>query len=230
MSKNLALVLGILLALSTLQAVKIEQRTLSIQETESIFVPPDLCVATIVVENVHRDRMKAYEKTNEIMAEINKAVKELGIDPKDMKTMQFNVSEQYKYEENNRVLEGYRISNTLRVKIRDFSKIMPIINAAMTAGASRIENVSFTLENTDDYETQVREKTLKKAQAKAEHIARLMGVTLGKPITVNEYNTNRANEVSIVAGQRLFNPDIGATIEPGEIEMSYSVSITYELE
>jgi uncharacterized protein YggE len=126
-------------------------------------------------------------------------------------------------EINKNVFDGYKVSYSLVVKIRDFEKIVPIMNGAIEAGATNIQQVTFVMENPKEYEKELREKTFKAVQEKAEHIAKLMGVRLGKPTNIH---TSTA-PVAISAPRTVESRPI---IEPGEIVLYYSVSVTYEIE
>jgi len=134
------------------------------------------------------------------------------------------------------------------VKIRDFTKILPIMEAVIQAGATKITNVTFTLDEPKKYEAEVLEKAMKAAQTKASQIAKLSGVELGKPISVSEFPPPQSFEaqqyrrvVAMAAGlhiqggrtaEKVYVSQSGVPValEPGEINLSYTVYITYELE
>jgi uncharacterized protein len=244
MKKTLIAGLAILLVLTSLDA-QVQTRTLSIMETAEISISPDLCIMTILVETQDNNRNKAYNDNKEIMDRIITAVKDNEIEARDIQTTHYTVSPVYHSTLLNRnVFDGYKISTGLKVKIRDFTKILPLMDAVILAGATRISNVVFTLDDPKKHETEVREKAMKLARNKAEQIATLSGVSLGKPISISEFPPPQsitydpysrvvkqaagATGLHIQGGRTL--EEVYVALEPGEINLPYTVYITYELE
>jgi len=242
MKKTLIAGLAILVAVTSL-AAQPQIRTLSIRETAEISISPDLCIMTILIETKDKDQEKAYNDNIEITNQINTAIKLLGIQAEDIKTTRFSVHKAYRYDEKKReqIFEGYRVPHYMQIQIRDFTKILPIMNVLVEAGVTNIKKVSFTLEDPHKYAARAREKTLKIAKTKAEQIAELTGVRLGKPITISEFPPSVSSTTvipSIKTRPIDSYQDVVAiqpksdqpTIEPGEIKLSYTIYITYELE
>lgn len=251
MKKTLIAALVILLALTSL-AAQPQTRTLSIKETAEISVSPDLCIMTILVETTNKDRNEAYNENKDIMSRIIIVLKDDSeIEAKDIQTTHFTAKPIYRRTVlNKHVFEGYNISTGLKVKIRDFTKILPIMDAVIQAGATKITNVTFTLDEPKKYEAEVLEKAMKAAQTKASQIAKLSGVELGKPLSVSEFPPLQSSfrqpyggvipDIAIgglhIQGGRtsekvyVSQSGVPVALEPGEINLSYTVYITYELE
>lgn len=242
MKKTLIVIMLILGVLTSLTA-QVQIRTLSIMETSEISLTPDLCVMSILIETKDKNQEKAYNDNIEIANQINTVIKSLGIKSEDVKTTRFSVHKAYRYDEKKReqIFEGYRVPHHMQIQIRDFTKILPIMNALVEAGVTNIERISFTLEDPHKYAAQAREKTLKIARTKAEQIAELTGVRLGKPITISEFPPSVSSTTVTPAIRRqpvdsyqdvvTFQPKSDQPIiEPGEIKLSYTIYITYELE
>lgn len=252
MKKTLIAGTAILLALTSL-AAQVQIRTLSIMETAEISISPDLCIMTILVETQNKDRNEAYNTNKDIMSQIITAVKENEVDAKDIQTTHYTVNPVYHSTLlNKHVFDGYKISTGLKVKIRDFTKILPIMNTVIKAGATKISSVIFTLDEPKKHEAEVREKAMNAAEAKAEQIAKLSGVKLGKPIIISEfpplqsitddpYGRRRVDPYSRVvalaagtSGLQIYGgrtlESIPVALEPGEINLAYTVYVTYELQ
>jgi len=249
MKKTLIAALAILLAFGSL-AAQPQIRTLSIMETAEISISPDLCIMTILIETTNKDRNVAYNENKDIMSRIITVLKDDSeIEAKDIQTTHFTAKPIYhRTVLNKHVFEGYNISTGLKVKIRDFTKILPIMDAVIQAGATRISKVTFTLDEPKKYEARVREKAMKAAEAKALQIAKLSGVKLGKPLSVSEFPPLQSFEaqqyrrvVDLAAGglhiqggrtsEKVYVSSSGVPValEPGEINLSYTLYVTYEL-
>ncbi|MFC1931943.1 SIMPL domain-containing protein, partial [Chloroflexota bacterium] len=158
-----------------------------------------------------------------------------GIDKKDIKTQQYSIYpvRRWSDEKGQEVLVGYRVANTVTVKVRNVDDTGAIIDAAAKAGGDliRINSISFTVDDPTPYYKEAREKAMTDAEAKAEQLASLSKVKLGKPTYINE----SGGYVSPVRG---FYPEMAAPapiaaptpISPGETEVQLSVQVAYSIE
>ena len=73
-------------------------------------------------------------------------------------------------------------------KIREVDNTGIIIDAVARVGGDyiRINGISFTLDDPTAYHGEAREKAMADAEAKAEQLAELAGVKLGKPTYISE--------------------------------------------
>lgn len=87
-----------------------------------------------------------------------------------------------------RVLIGYQVTNTLTVKVRDLDNMGGIIDGVTDAAGdlTRINRVSFTIEDTKPLQAQAREEAIADMLAKANDMARLAGVELGNLVFLTE--------------------------------------------
>lgn len=87
-----------------------------------------------------------------------------------------------------RTLIGYRVTNTLTIKVRDLDSIGAAIDGAVTAGGdeTRINSIRFTIEDGESIEAQARLLALEDAVAKADLFAEQTGVSRGKLVFITE--------------------------------------------
>ena len=87
-----------------------------------------------------------------------------------------------------RVLIGYQVTNTLNVKVRDLDNMGNIIDGATEAAGNlvRINRVSFTIEDTKPLQIEAREEAIADLLTKANAMAELAGVELGKLVFLTE--------------------------------------------
>ena len=107
---------------------------------------------------------------------------------KDIKTENFSIHPQYDYTDDGRVLRGYRVNNTVRVKVRDLATLSEVIDDAAVAGGNSIviNSIQFMIDDTAPCTTEARSLAVKDAEAKAKTLAKASGVRLGEPITITE--------------------------------------------
>ena len=127
------------------------------------------------------------------------------------------------------VLIGYHVSHTVTAKVRDLDKAGTTIEAAVEAGATNVQNVSFGLEDPGTAVNQARELAVANARAKAEDLARLTDATLGMVVSISEHSSGTTSPVAY----DMRNAEVAASAAPpinaGQTEVVLSVTVTYEL-
>lgn len=121
----------------------------------------------------------------------------------------------------------YRASNTVSVTIRDLPKIGQILGAATTAGADEMLGIEFRIEDTSALETKARELAVADAKLRAERLAQLSGVKLGRPISIIESSAGHSPpsygyEMRAAAMSKV-------PVEGGSLTVQTQVQVVYEL-
>ncbi len=230
----LVLVLGLAVALAA--APEKPTRTLAVTGTAEVSVKPDICYISLGVETFHKKSAReAYRGNAEVMTALSAAVLATGIESKDIQTSGFSVTPQYHYDNDNhrRVFDGYRVYHSLDVNVRDLSKASAVLDAGMDAGATQVNNVTFAVENPKKYTADARTEAVKAAQAKAQTMADLTGVKLGKPISISENEPGGWGQYyaqANVAVDRAAASEEAPSLQPGQFKLTRTVYITYEIE
>lgn len=170
-------------------------------------------------------------KMNDIVA----VIKSLGVEDKDIKTSDYNLSPVYNYTNaKGQELAGYEVTQNLTLKIRDLSKIGDVIAKTTEKGANQVGNISFTIDDEYDLKNQARELAIEKAKEKALLIAEQSGMKLGEVKSVYENSdpivspmmySNAKMDLSASAGGGIVSP----TIQSGQNEIKVEVTLTYEV-
>jgi hypothetical protein len=110
-----------------------------------------------------------------------------------------------------------------------------VIDAVVQAGGDliRINGISFSVEDPTNYYQQARGKAMTDAKNKAEQLAKLAGVTLGKPTYVAEGAQSSAVYDSYRgAGMAVPAPTIVTSVPPistGETKITLNVQVAYSV-
>jgi uncharacterized protein YggE len=220
--------------------LKETENTITVSDTGTIYAKPDLALTTFSATNEAETVAEALTENSKNMNAVIDAVKEKGVDEKDLKTTSFNIYPRYEWRQTEvclvppcpsgeRVLVGYEVTQSLQVKIRDMGKIGDIIQAATDAGANQVGDLQLTIDKEDELKKQAREEAIKKAKTKAEELAKQLGVRLVRISNFTEssiipiyYGLEKAAPVAAGGGEI---PEI----ETGENKIEVTVSITYEI-
>ncbi|MCY3544811.1 MAG: SIMPL domain-containing protein [Chloroflexi bacterium] len=162
----------------------------------TISVEPDLALLDVGVETRAANVSDANSQASMAMDAVITALKARGVQDKDIQTGRFSIYPRYEYVEeevegvrsSREVLVGYRVRNNATVKLRDLDAVGEVIDDVVTAGGDnvRISNISFTLEDPKPKMSELREMAVADAHAKAEHLAELSDVSVGRLIYISE--------------------------------------------
>jgi uncharacterized protein YggE len=126
-----------------------------------------------------------------------------------------------------RVLIGYQVTNTLNVKVRDLDNMGNIIDGATEAAGNlvRINRVSFTIEDTKPLQTEAREEAIADLLTKANAMAELAGVELGKLVFLTESGGGVPQSFARFESASAFGSAGGqsTSILAGELDVNVSV-------
>ena len=99
----------------------------------------------------------------------------LGISKDDIRTSRLSAS-QVTDPRNNSVITGYRATNSVQVTVRNLDRVGAIVDAVTSAGANRVDGVTFAVESQEAPKNQARAQAMQNARAKADQLASLAGV------------------------------------------------------
>jgi uncharacterized protein len=193
---------------------------------------PDIAVLTLGVSALAPSVKDARDQAASAMNGIVDSIKGNGVDAKDIQTTQLSIQPEYNYRDNNQELSGYRVTNTVTAKLRNIDNTNKVIDDAVAAGGdlTQIQGISFTIDDPAKLRDEARQKAVADAKAKAQRLAELSGVGLGKVMSISE--TFTAPPVTL-ARDTLMAPATGpgpTTIETGEMDVVVTVQVLYAIE
>jgi hypothetical protein len=118
------------------------------------------------------------------------------------------------------------VSNQVTARVRELDRLGAILDALVSAGANSINGPSFDLADPDQLLGEARDAAVADALAKAKRYAAAAGVQLGKIIAIEEGGVFAPPRPMMRA--EAMAADV--PIEPGQTELSASVTITFALD
>lgn len=208
--------------------------TITISGEGEVTATPDIAEVTLGVQTEKRDVAQAQAENTEQMNKIIEGLKGVGIDKDDIKTTNYNIYPNYDYSsESGRRLLGYVVSQNVRVKIRDLEKISDVLSFAAESGANNVSGLSFTIDEPEDLRQQAREEALLNAKEKAESLAKIAGVKLGRLVSFHENSYGGdvyyAKSFALDEAVGLGGGGAAPSIEPGSQDILVNVTVTYEV-
>lgn len=199
-----------------------------------ITVTPDIATLTLGVSAQAATVADAQSQAAAAMNKVMAALTGNGVAQKDIKTQYFNIQQVTRYDKDTQqeVVIGYRVSNTVTAKVRAVDKVGTVIDAVAAVGGdlTRVNGISFSVDQPEKYYAQARELAMKDAKAKAEQMATLGGVKLGKPtyVSENSYTPPIPYPMPALRSEAAAAPT--TPISPGETDIILNVQVTYAIQ
>jgi uncharacterized protein len=178
------------------------------------------------------------EATSQAATAMNKVMDSLkanGVAEKDIQTQYFSVQQVTRWDDKSQqeIVIGYRVSNTVSAKIRAMDKVGTVIDAVAEAGGdlTRINGINFSVDKPEQYYDQARELAMNNAKTKAEQMAKLAGVTLGKVTFVTESSFIPVPNYPVMyKADSASGATPSTTIAPGETDVTLNVQVYYAIQ
>jgi uncharacterized protein YggE len=192
---------------------------------------PDLAMITVGVETRNAEARAAAEENDDRMADVMAAILELGVAEEDIQTVDYSVRAEIDWDDDERRIIGYVVSNSVMLKLREVDKAGDVLDAVTAAGANNIYGIQFTFDDPAVLREEARAEAMAQARDKAEALAQLAGVGLGKPRYINESFMESPPyylEPIYAAAERGIGGG-AAPVQPGQLEVAVQVQITFDI-
>jgi uncharacterized protein YggE len=194
---------------------------------------PDVAILRLGIEAQEATVADAQERAAGAMKKVMDALEDQDVDEKDIQTQQFSIRRITRWDddEQQEVITGYRVTNMVTAKIRDVENAGTVIDVVAAAGGdlTRIDSISFTVDDPSEYYNEARELAVKDAAAKAKVLADVAGVKLGKPTYISEssYVPSAVYRTDAVMAEAAFQEE--TPISAGEMEITLNVQLAYAI-
>ena len=205
-------------------------RTVDVSSTGTASAAPDLAVVRLAVEARADSADAARSQVAEDVASMRDALRALGVPDDDVRTTSYFVGPEYDYSRDGRELVGYRAVHAFEVET-DVDMAGDVIDAAVGNGATQVQGVQFTL--TDETRSELREEALSEAvsnaRSDAETIASASDVSLGQLHSASTTDVGYPRPIPYAAEASAAD-GASTTVEPGPVEVTATVTVSYEIE
>lgn len=219
-----------------------QQGQISVTGQGRVSLTPDIAVLRLGVEAQADTISAATSQAAEAMERILATLKGHGVAEKDVQTVHFSIYPLWRWERTawwrlwergEQKLTGYQVSNMVTVRIRALDQVGLIINDVAEAGGdlTRIHGVDFDMEGPVPFD-EALEEAFADARAKAEKLADLADVTLGRVIYISEGTGQIPLMPRMMPWDVIPAPQAGlpTPIMPGEQEVIINMQVIFAIE
>lgn len=196
-------------------------------------VAPNYAILTLGITSQNTNINTAKSNNDRIMSDLISRLANLGVAKKDIYTSSISINPTSDYQDGKRINTGYNVSNHVTIKINNLDNVGKVVDAAVSAGANDINNLSFQNDVSQQLSDSLTTKAIQNGRHKAEVIAAALGRTLGPVKTVSISTTETStmdsgyyrNPVMLKAALETATP-----VEKGSLIVSQDANITYYLQ
>lgn len=199
-----------------------------------VYATPDIAKLRFGVSQIGREAAVVEADITTKIEAIKSKVRELGVEDKDIKTVEFGIYPDYgayPLTENSKI-RSYNGRHILEVTIRDLDKADAVADGVIAAGANEVQNIEFTVEDPEKWYQDARTQAISKAKDKAKQLADSADIRLGRLVSINESSNttpifyDRAMESSVGMGA---GGDGNAGLNQGSLELHAYVTLVYQI-
>ncbi len=200
--------------------------TVTVAGTGEVGVAPDVADIVIGVQVTKPTVKDAQSAAATSMTAVVAAIKKNGVDAKDITTVNLSLNPVYDYNGSTSKLTGYQYANSVRVTVRDLTKVPAVADDAVAAGATTIQGITFRLDNPKTVAGQARQLAMQDARAKADALVSAAGVSIKGVASITE--TTSQNPVYFAGGAALDKAaSVSTPIQTGTTDIIVNVTVSY---
>lgn len=205
-------------------------RTISVGGSGIAYLTPDIAYINVGVHTENKDASQAVTENNTRSNQVSDAIKELGVDEKDIQTTNFSIYPQQGYDSDGKPTGEitYIVDNSVFVTIRDLDLIGDLLNASVAAGANTINSIRFDVADQTAALSTARAAAMENARLVAEELASAAGVSLGDVQSITTYSSEMPTPVYAEGrgGAGAMMAD-SVPISPGQMSITVQVNVVY---
>lgn len=177
------LILVVLATLATAQehpAITAQPNTVFVGADGRFEANPDTALVQFNISAQEDTSRAAYERASKAAEQVRQILRANGIEPKAAEIGYFSLQPVYDYKNPKRKLVAYRVNANVSLKLKDFSKIAPIVQQLSESDVTENQSLNYTLEDMEAAKTRAVEDAYRRARESATAVARASGRTLGE--------------------------------------------------
>lgn len=190
---------------------------------------PDQAVVTLGVETEGEALAAALSENNRRASTVLAALKEQGVAEADIQTASFQIQIEEPRDPQTGRRTGppvYRVTHVYTVIFRDLDRVGQGVDAAVAAGANRVDAIAFRIGDPNRLAMEARRLAAEDAKARAQALAGALGAQLGRIVSITE---TAIPQPVPMARAPAFAEAAAVPVAAGELEITVQIQVTWEL-
>lgn len=224
------LVAIILIVLQVPAVAKEDIRKISVTGKSEITVRAEEATIHIQILHVKKTMDDSKAALNNTIATLTEELKALGLTDKDIRKSLVSQGKKSEWENNSYVFKGYYSECTVVLKVKDIDNLVTVYNKLALYEDISLNNTEY--KRNDEFE--IRQERFKEAllaaKEKAEHMAGVLNVKLGKVHSIMEMSSQNFFAMEAYSNvSRASLSDSSSSVGYGDITISAEVAVEFKL-
>ena len=194
-----------------------------------IKVIPDIAIFTVSAEVENKNVNQASNQVGRVSRSMINELVLSGVVRADIVTSSIDIYPRYDWSQDSQTLVGYVASVSVKVTVREIERVVEILDSVIAIGGNtvRLNGLTFDIGDRTEYVDLARELAARDAKNRAEHLAVLHDVKLGKPLKISEFETPNYSQY---ARAELYTASDSLPVEVGSLIVSVSLAVQWAIE
>src|SRR5262245_20694775 len=149
-------------------------------------VVPDKMIWSLRVETRGQSLENVADKHSQTVQTVLDFLKKEGIEEKAMQTSRMELGENWEYQANSRIRNGYIASTEISFKLTDLNAYERLWKGLAKIPSVSVQGVSYDHTKRIQYQNETRQKAILAARDKADSMARVLGAEVGDPLLIED--------------------------------------------
>jgi uncharacterized protein len=201
---------------------------LDVTVTGEVIRVPDIVRINAGVSTLALTPGEAMRRNAEQMERVRAALTRAGISDRDVQTTDFSLQAEYRQDGGPRRLTGYRVTNTMLIRLRNVANSGRVLDALVAEGVNEIEGPTMAFEDPSAALDEARMRAVTAARARADLYARGFGLRVRRVVQIDDMPAYRPSVGNGYANS--LSTDTSTAIDPGGRIISVTLKVVFELE
>jgi uncharacterized protein YggE len=197
-----------------------------------VLAVPDRAWVTITAESRASNPRDAQRRNVEAMSPVQAKLKSAGIPADAIRTVGYDLQQEFDYVNNKRISRGYVARNSIEVRIDQVDRVGEVLDTAVGSGATSVGGIRFDLKDRAKLERDAIRLAVADARAKVEAAASGAGRTIDRIMRIDEQGISAPPMPVRMMREMAVNQAADAAAPPisaGQMELRAQVSVTATL-
>jgi uncharacterized protein YggE len=192
---------------------------------------PDRAWVNITAESRASSPREAQKRNADAMTPVQAKLRAAGIPEDAIKTIAYDLQQEWDFVNNRRVSRGYVARNTIEVRVDAIDRVGEVLEISVGSGATAVGGIRFDLKDRVKLEREALRLAVADARAKAEAAAAGAGQSIARVMRIEEQGMVSRPPMPYLREVASLQSDAAAAppISAGQMELRAQVTLTAEL-
>jgi uncharacterized protein len=207
------------------------KRTIEVDGNGETRTSPDTADLDLAIDTHARTAEEAATSNAALATKVIDALKAKLGDKGKITTGGYSLDPEYDQRPNAKpTIIGYNAQNTVTLHTGALDLVGALIDTAIAAGANRVNSLNFSVKDDTKARTEAIAIATRDAHAQADALASALNVKLGKVLKATTVSQQQPIPIRMGRAMAMSAQSVATPVEPGEVSVPATVSLTFEIE